>query len=210
MRAWQTPRSPGAGGCAFAHDPDVLVGPDTALWRPELFPGVVLLTLAPPGFAAAPLATAPLGAVLADRSDREGRALVISDKSGALHMAWREAGAATHPAIVLPLDDMIELRLEAATNLVRRLRGKRASLDAAGLRLTALQKTRLIQLLHAFDIKQDGGGARDVAREILASRQAALPSVEWKDCAARRKATRLIRDAAARVNRGYLKLLGGD
>ncbi len=44
---------------------------------------------------------------------------------------------------------------------------------------------------------------------VLDSKQAALPSVEWKDSAARRNAIRLIRDSIALVERNYLKLLRG-
>ena len=105
---------------------------------------------------------------------------------------------------------MIKSRLDFAVSLVRRLCGKHVDLLPARLRLTALQKARLIQLLHAFDILRDGGGRRDVANEVLNSKQATLPSIEWKDSAARRKATRLIQDATVLVERGYLKLLRGD
>ena len=105
---------------------------------------------------------------------------------------------------------MIEPRLDVAVSLVRRLRRKHGDLLPARLRLTPLQKARLIQLLHTFDILRDGGGRRDVANEVLNSEQASLPSVEWKDSAARRKATRLIQDATVLVERGYLKLLRGD
>src|SRR5208283_925987 len=106
--------------------------------------------------------------------------------------------------------DMIEARLDVAVSLVRRLRRRHADLLPARLRLTPLQKARLIQLLHTFDILRDGGGLRDVAREILNSEQSSLPSIEWKDSAARRKATRLTQDATKLVDRGYLKLLRGD
>lgn len=104
---------------------------------------------------------------------------------------------------------MFELRLDIALRLTRRLRGGRVKLLPATLRLTPLQRTRLIQLLHAFDVHDAGGGPRDVAAEVLSSDQAQLPSVEWKDSHARRKANRLIHDATALVERGYLKLLRG-
>jgi hypothetical protein len=104
---------------------------------------------------------------------------------------------------------MFELRLDVALRFVRRLRGERVKLLPTALRLTSLQKSRLIQLLHAFDVHDAGGGPRDVAAEVLTSEHAQLPSVEWKDSHARRKANRLIHDSIALVERGYLKLLRG-
>ena len=157
-----------------------------------------------------PFSAAAIGPVFDDRTDAEGREIVIRDSSGELYVSLRHTEAENRPAILLPLDDMIEPRLDVAVSLVRRLRRKHVDLLPARLRLTPLQKARLIQLLHTFDILRDGGGRRDVANEVLNSEQASLPSVEWKDSAARRKATRLVQDATALVERGYLKLLRGD
>ncbi len=200
----------GDGGCVFAYDPDIPTRHNAVLWRPEAFPGALRLTEAPSAFATAPFSAAAIGPVYDDRTDAEGREIVIRDSSGELHVSLRHAEAESHPAILLPLDDMIEPRLDVAVSLVRRFCGKRVDLLPARLRLTPLQKARLIQLLHTFDILRDGGGRRDVANEVLNSKQASLPSVEWKDSAARRKATRLIQDATVLVERGYLKLLRGD
>jgi hypothetical protein len=200
----------GDGGCVFAYDPDIPTRHNAVLWRPEVFAGVLLLTEAPSVFATAPFSAAAIGPVFDDRTDAEGREIVIRDSSGELYASLRHAEAESRPAILLPLDDMIEPRLDVAVSLVRRFCGKRVDLLSAPLRLTPLQKARLIQLLHTFDIVRDGGGRRDIAKEILNSEQARLPSVEWKDSAARRKATRLIQDATVLVERGYLKLLRGD
>ena len=202
--------SPDDGGCVFAYDPDIPTRHNAVLWRPEAFPGVLLLTEAPAAFATAPFSAAAIGSVFDDRTDAEGREIMIRDSSGELHVSLRHTEAENRPAILLPLDDMIEPRLDVAVSLVRRLYRKHGDLLPVRSRLTPLQKARLIQLLHTFDILRDGGGRRDVADEVLNSEQASLPSVEWKDSAARRKATRLVQDATALVERGYLKLLRGD
>ncbi len=201
---------PDDGGCAFAYDPDIPTGHNAVLWRPEVFPGVLLLTAAASGFATASFSAASIGPVFDDRADAESREIAIRDSSGELYVSLRHDEAGSRPAILLPLDDMIEPRLDVAVSLVRRLCQKHVDLLPASLRLTPLQKARLIQLLHTFDILRDGGAPRDVASEVLNSDQARLPSVEWKDSAARRKATRLIQDAKVLVERGYLKLLRGD
>jgi len=207
---WLALTSRGDGGCDFVCDPDIPTGNGAVLWRPEVFPGVLLLTEAPSGFATSPFSVSAVGPVVEDRTDAEGREITLRDATGALYVSVRDDEAESRPAILLPLDDMIEARLDVAVSLVRRLRRKHVDLLPARLRLTPLQKTRLIQLLHTFDILRDGGGRRDVAKEVLNSEQARLPSVEWKDSAARRKATRLIQDATVFVERGYLKLLRGD
>ena len=149
------------------------------------------------------------GSILAERTDDQERELLIADESGALQVRLLHREVSRRPAVLLPLDGMFELRLDVALRFVRRLRGERVNLLPAALRLTPLQKSRLIQLLHTFDIHDAGGGPRDVAAEVLASEQAHLPSVEWKDSHARRKANRLIHDSIALVERGYLKLLRG-
>lgn len=135
--------------------------------------------------------------------------LSLTDDSGATQVQLRGDLASRRPAVLLPLDAMFELRLDVAMRFVRRLRGESCKLLPTSLRLTSFQRGRLIQLLHAFDIHEAGGGPREIAQEVLASDQARLPSVEWKDSHTRRKANRLIHDSIALVERGYLKLLRG-
>lgn len=149
------------------------------------------------------------GHSLLEVSDADGRELVIADGSGELHVRLRDAQAARRPAVLVPLDGVGELRAAVALHFARRLAGQRSGLLPAALRLTSFQKRRLIQLLHAFDVHDLGGGARDVAAKVLASDHAKRRSVEWKDSHARRKANRLIHDSIALVERGYLKLLRG-
>jgi hypothetical protein len=112
-------------------------------------------------------------------------------------------------AVIVPPDDVADLRLDVALRFVRRLRGRRIALLPCALQLTPIQRARLIQLLLAHDIHEAGGGPRDVATAATGSLQAVLPSVEWKDSAARRMANRLIHDSLALVNGGYLRLLRG-
>jgi hypothetical protein len=200
----------GDGGCAFAHDPSLPVGPAPVAWLPELSPGTLILETAPGAFEnLTALDPTQLGLVVADDKDDEGRELVVVDGSGELHVRLPGDQTGTRPAILLPPDISFELRLDVALRFVRRLRGQRVKLLPTALRLTPFQKRRLIQLLHAFDVHDAGGGPRDVAAEVLTSDHAELPSVEWKDSHARRKANRLIHDSIALVESGYLKLLRG-
>lgn len=177
---------------------------------PELSPSTLILDAAPSGFDAVPLDTARLGSTVVDRADDEGREVVIVDATGELHIRLQNEVAVKRPMILLPVGGVsIDLRLDVASRFVRRLRGQTIGLLPQGLRLTMQRRRRLVQLLHAFDIHDAGGGSRDVAARILRSEQAQFPSVEWKDTHARRAANRLIHDSIALVERGYLKLLRG-
>ncbi|WP_407186881.1 DUF2285 domain-containing protein [Bradyrhizobium centrosematis] len=171
----------------------------------------MILEPAPPGFdIPRSIDRSAFGQPLLEQPDADGRELVIADGSGELHVRLRDEQAARRPAVLLPLDSMGELRADVALYFARRLAGQRTGLLPAALRLTSFQKRRLIQLLHAFDVHDLGGGPRDVAAKVLASDHAHRRSVEWKDSHARRKANRLIHDSIALVERGYLKLLRGS
>jgi len=170
----------------------------------------LILATAPSGFETSPLDPSTLGPVLADRSDADGRHVVVGNTSGRLHLWLMEDDAARRPAVLMPIDLVCELRLDVAWRFIRRLRGQSIDLLPRLLRITSQHRARLTQLLHAYDIHRDGGGPREVAIDVLDSQQASLPSAEWKDSGARRKANRLIQDSIALVNRGYLKFLRGE
>jgi hypothetical protein len=170
----------------------------------------MIIAPAPPGYdALPPIDPAQLGPILADREGIDGRSVIIGDPSGDIHI-WLPHGAGAGPtALIVPNDGGFDLRLDIAVRFFRRLHGQRVALLPRALQLTTLQRSRLIQLLLAHDAQELGGGPREIAMEALGSLQATLPSVEWKDSAARRHANRLIRDARALVNGGYLRLLRG-
>jgi hypothetical protein len=66
---------------------------------------------------------------------------VVGDGSGELQILLKPADAAQRTAVILPIDSTLELRLDIATRLYLRLRGKRIGLVPRALRLTPLQKT---------------------------------------------------------------------
>jgi hypothetical protein len=204
-------RSRTAGGYAFAIDPDVSATQEPAFWLPEHSPGTLILAPAPPGFdLGAPFDPALLGQVLAERASAFGRELAIRDDTGDVHIWLLDDEAARHPAVVVPPGGALRLRLDLASRFVRRLLGEKIGLVPPKLQLTAFQRQRYIQLLHAADIYEAGGEPRDVAARVLRSAQANLPAIEFKDTAARKQAARLIAEAVTLVSHGYLKLLRGD
>jgi hypothetical protein len=197
-------------GLRFCHDPNVPAGLEPAIWLPEHAPGTLILASAPVGFPVSVSFDAnALGTLVATRSNDNGQEIVVADASGELHIWVPDNIETRHAAILMPLDTIFELRIDVTLRAVRRLHGQAVELLPSALRLTAYQRTRLVQLLHAFDVHEEGGGPREIASEVLASGQALLPSVEWKDSAARRHANRLIQESLALVNGGYLRLLSG-
>jgi len=180
-------------------------------WRPEVFPGTVILAPAPKGFEGKSLAALPdLAPLVIDRQDGAEHHVVLADPDGD-HYLWQPDGDSGRGlAVILPLDDASDLRLEAIGRLLRRLRGQPSGPLPSGLRLTPQQRLHLIQRLHALDFHLVGAGPRDIAAALLDKNAALLPAIEWKSSATRRKANRLIRDALALMNGGYRKLLRGD
>jgi len=199
-----------AGGCAFVHDPDRPAAQEPVFWRPEVFPGTVIVAPAPQGYEARkPIDLADFTPFAAYRRDGSEYHTVLADPDGG-HYLWRPDGDSGRCfAVILPLDDISDLRFEAIGRFLRRLRGRSGGPLPTGLQLTPMRRARLIQLLHALDYRLTGAGPREIAAALVDKDAAILPAIEWKSSAARRKANRLIRDAQALMNGGYRKLLRG-
>ncbi len=155
------------------------------------------------------LSPTTLAPILAERGNTHDRQITIGDAVQVFHVWIHGRESLRRPAVSLPLDETFALRLAVASQFYNYLRGRRPSILPRRLRLTRLQHARLILLLHAYDFYQAGGGPRDIARSLIDVEAAALPAIEWKSSAARRKANRLIRDATDLVRGGYLTLLRG-
>lgn len=135
--------------------------------------------------------------------------MILGDSGGNHYFSLSEPDSQRSLAVLLPLDAIIDLRIEAVIRLVRRLRGRSAGPLPRTLDLTPQRRARLIQLLHALDFRLVGAGPREIATALLDAKAATLPAIEWKSSATRRKANRLIRDSQSLMNGGYRKLLRG-
>lgn len=152
---------------------------------------------------------AALGGIVADRRDGAARHLALADREGDQYLWLTDADSHHGLAAILPLDAVLDLRIEAVIRFARRLRGRSAGPLPRGLDLTPQRRARLILLLHALDFRLTGAGRRETAAALLDADAATLPAIEWKSSAARRKVNRLIKDALALMNGGYRKLLRG-
>jgi len=106
-------------------------------------------------------------------------------------------------AIVLPLDDAFETRLDAARQFWRALNG-RAPGPAYGA-LPQQMKTRHILNLRAHDARRAGATYRRIA-EVLLSREPIAPR-DWRDHHLRHKVRAILRRADHLVAGGYRDLL---
>lgn len=202
--------SPTVGGCGFVYDPEVPAANEPVFWLPEHSPGTLILAPAPRGLnPGLPFDPSALGQVLAERTDANGRELVVRDVSGEVHFWLLDEAALDRPTVVVPRNADYRLRLDLASRFIRRLLGQRIGLLPPKLRLTEFQRRHYIQLLQTADLYEEGGEPRDVAARVLRSEQAALPAIEFKDTAARKRADRLIKESIRLVSRGYLKILRG-
>lgn len=183
---------------------------EPVFWRPEIAPGTVLLTPAPVGFAVGKVfQMGKLGPAIADRTNNSGRHVVIADQEGDLPIWLPTAAIGTRMAALIPLDDDLDLRIEVLARLARRLTVKAAGPLPRSLQLTAQRRARLILLLHALDYQLSGAGLREIAAALIDADDAALPAIEWKSSATRRKTGRIMRDAIALMSGGYRDLLRG-
>lgn len=197
------------GGWSFAFDPDASPITAPAVWRPELHPATLAIDVAPSNYDdLRPLDLTDAGPVVADLSAANGRHLVINDTEGD-HRLWLRAAPGAKVAIVLPLDDDLELRVGAAVRLFRRLRGFNGGPLPPRLALTAFQRLRLVLLLNVFDRLGGGASKREIACDVIYPGLDPGSASEWKASAERRRTQRLCDEAKAMVAAGYRRLLGG-
>ena len=146
---------------------------------------------------------------MADRQGADGRHLILADPEGD-HRVWLAGADSGQPlAVVLPLDGDFRLRLEGALRLHRHLSGERAGPPPRRLDLTSMQRQRLILMLRAFDGHIAGASYREIAAVLLDPAIRAMTARDWKVSAPHSRVYRLVKDAFALVNGGYLKLFRG-
>lgn len=112
----------------------------------------------------------------------------------------------SHPiAVVLPLDDLFEDRIDTALRIWRSIR---RSTTVAAAPFTAQKRRRLKLLLRALDAALLGVGYREIARGLFGDR---VPDgAEWRNHPLRAQTIRLVKDGRALMRGGYLRLLRPD
>jgi hypothetical protein len=192
-------RSPGAGGCDFANPAGASI-PSSVLWAPDALPSVIALTslpadLADPKFRLPPL---PLDPTLA----ADGAERLVELHGATLRVHLDEAGVEP-PAVLLPLDQLFDIRAAAAVRLWRGLTGRNPGPNPAVL--PKARRDRLVLALRALDGRLDGATHREIARALFDTSH--IPERDWISHDLRDRTARLVRLGLAMMKGGYRRLL---
>lgn len=188
-------RSLGAGGCDFATTIDA----ETAIWTAEALPSVIVLTklaqeFGHPDFAPHAIS---LESVLAGNI-RD----YVMERMGAVLRVHLEEGGAQSPAVLLPFDDLFDIRVTAALRLWRALNSQDPGPNPAAL--SPARHERLTLALRALDGRLDGATNREIAHVLFGTD---VSKRDWIDHDLRDRTARLVRLGVGMMKGGYRRLL---
>lgn len=192
-------RSSGAGVCDFASATET-GSASKILWAPRALPSVIALTsisadLADPKFQLPPLSLSP--AFAAEGTDR------LVERGGAVLRVHLDAAGAEPPAVLLPLDQLFEIRAAAAIRLWRGLTGRKPGPNPATL--SKARRDRLVLGLRALDGRLEGASYREIAGVLFGV--ADVSKRGWKTHDLRDRTIRLVRFGFDMMEGGYRLLL---
>ncbi len=141
----------------------------------------------------------------------EGAAVRLAEDR--LHVVWRVGGRqlqgrldapskGRHAAVILPLDDTLELRALTAIRLTRLINHRTPSADPAPL--SAARRAQLVQVVRALDARAEGASLREIADALFGRR---LAGRAWPDSDLRARKRRLGRSGLELIRGGYRDLL---
>ncbi len=176
------------------------------MWHPEIVPTAVVLGRMPKSFAGGHLLDKDLLArAVAHHRRRDGLHIILP---GGHHIWLVDHTPGVPIAAVIPLDEHFLLRVTGALRLCRRLNGQPEGPMPRPLQLTPRHRKRLIQMLRALDGRLSEATYREIAEVIFGPKAVREPG--WKTLPVRAQTIRLVKDAIAMMNRGYLNLLKGQ
>lgn len=197
-----SPPSSTGGGFVFVVDPD-LRAPDTHIfWSPALDPSVVIV-----GLGVTPSDTSPVFRAAVERAeivsetDSRYRLLRIGAALFPLFISQDLTPDDTLSAIAL-FDALLPDRLDTISRFWRALQHSPSPPPS----LTAQRRSRLLQILRAFDARRGGLSYRSIAETLFPKHR--IDATSWAGNALRETTIRLVRDGIKLVNGGYRSLLG--
>jgi hypothetical protein len=133
---------------------------------------------------------------------RHGAERLITITGTAFRVHIDEAGA-DPPAVLLPLDQLFDIRAVAAVRLWHALTGRNPGPDPAALSQT--RRDRLILGLRAIDGRLEGASYREVADGLFGIGK--ISGSGWKSHDLRDRTIRLVRFGIDMMQSGYCRLL---
>jgi hypothetical protein len=134
--------------------------------------------------------------------------VIIRDGVGELRLWLRDAPRDQPLAIVMPLNDDLPRRAEAALRLWGRIAGRAAaSHSREPLALTRQRHERLVFMLRALDGHLAEASYREIAEALFGAHR--LEREAWKTSSLRDRTIRLVKGGLALMRAGYRKLLRG-
>jgi Uncharacterized conserved protein (DUF2285) len=192
-------RSLGAGGCDFESATETSSAAQV-LWAARALPSVVALTalpaeLADPSFRLPPRFLGPI--LAADGTEH------LVEHRGMVFRVHIDASGTEPPAVIIPLDQLFEIRVTAAIRLWRGLAGRNPGPNPAALPKT--RRDRLILALRALDGRLADATYREIASVLFG--EAGLSDRGWKSHDLRDRTIRLVRFGLEMMSSGYHRLL---
>ena len=133
----------------------------------------------------------------------DGPARLIQRRGTVFRLHILEAPGEHTPCVVLPLDELFEVRAAAAIRLWHGLAGRAAGRDPA--ELPVARRERLVLALRALDGRLDQASYRDIAEALFGSSR--MPDRGWKTHDIRDRTVRLARLGFSLMQGGYRRLL---
>jgi len=191
-------RSPCAGGCDFKRD--LNPARHAALWTAQTLPSVVILTKLPDGLAEPRLELDARGlrSLLAIGDDDQ-----VVELRGARLRLHRENEAGAPVAVLLPLDQLFDIRAAAALRLWRALTGRTPGPDPGAL--TPERRGRLILALRALDGRLERATYPEIAAVLFDT--VPISKRDWISHELRDQTNRLVRLGFKMMRGGYRQLL---
>lgn len=192
-------RSPSAGGCDF----DRKIDParhDAVLWTPQALPSVVTLTKLPDGLGDPRLGLAAHShqPFLAGEEDDQ-----IVELRGARMRVHKQGKLGEPVAVLIPLDQLFEIRVAAALRLWRGLIGRTPGPESG--MLTPDRRNRLILALRALDGRLQRATYPEIAAVLFNT--APISKRDWISHELRDQTGRLVRLGFSMLRGGYRRLL---
>lgn len=160
-----------------------------------------------------PISPLPLGLAGSDRKHNavsldlalaaDGPARLIQRRGTVFRLHFLKAPGEHTPCVVLPLDELFEVRAAAAIRLWRGLTGRAVGRNPA--ELPVARRERLVLALRALDGRLGEASYRDIAEALFGSSR--MPDRGWKTHDIRDRTVRLARLGFSLMQGGYRRLL---